>query len=116
MTRRGFGLCPVCWNKYLLNSKKNEIQGMDVIREMIRIRDCHKCQSCWKEWIPGQRRFDIHHLNGLCGKRSRSYDKVRDIENCITLCHKCHLNLEEVKYKMATRTSPRKNKPVPATI
>lgn len=38
------------------------------------------------------RRFDIHHLNGLCGKRSLKYDKVDAMPGLITLCHKCHFN------------------------
>jgi hypothetical protein len=56
------------------------------------------------------RRFDIHHLNGDCGKFSRSYDKCNDLNKMITLCHKCHMGLNEVKQKMIDKSSPRPNK------
>jgi len=65
-------------------------EGRDGIREQVRNRDNYICQSCGKQWKKGQRRFDIHHLNGQCGKKSRRYDKKKDMDNLITLCHKCH--------------------------
>lgn len=43
----------------------------------------------------GRRLFDIHHLNGLCGKKSKGYDRVSEIDGLITLCHKCHYNRPE---------------------
>jgi len=36
--------------------------------------------------------LDVHHLNGLCGLKSRKYDRVSDMHELITLCHKCHYN------------------------
>lgn len=74
----------------------NTLQGRDRTREIVRIRDNHICQDCGKVWVKG-RRFDIHHLNGLCGKRSKAYDKVSDIKGLVTLCHKCHYNRPEHK-------------------
>ena len=71
-----------------------KFQGRERTRELARIRDEHTCQMCKKRWESG-RRFDIHHLNGLCGKRSMSYDKVADLPSLITVCHKCHFNLED---------------------
>lgn len=71
------------------------VQGRERTRELVRIRDKRMCQDCRKKWIDGNRRFDIHHLNGLCGKRSRSYDKVSEMGGLITLCHKCHFNRPE---------------------
>ncbi len=68
----------------------SKMEGRERTREMVRIRDKHKCQDCKKKWIEGKRRFDIHHLNKLCGKKSRSYDKVSEMKGLITLCHKCH--------------------------
>ena len=68
------------------------LRGRDYTREKVRIRDNHICQSCGKKWEYGTRRFDVHHLNGLCGKKSRSCDSVTDINTLITLCHKCHFN------------------------
>lgn len=82
-------------------SKK--FSGRDVVREQVRIRDNHTCQDCKKIWREGNRRFDVHHLNGLCGKKSRGYDTVQDMEGLVTLCHKCHYNRPEHRMKVKTR-------------
>lgn len=66
------------------------LQGRDYVRELVRIRDNRTCMMCERAWQHGKRRFDVHHLNGLCGKRSRGYDSVSDLDVLITLCHKCH--------------------------
>ncbi len=68
------------------------LSGRDFIREKIRIRDNRTCQSCGYEWSKAWRRLDVHHLGGLCGKKSKKYDKYEDEANLITLCHKCHFN------------------------
>lgn len=78
----------------------NKMGGRERTREIVRIRDKHSCQDCGDKWIDGKRRFDVHHLNGLCGKKSRSYDKVSEIDGLITLCHKCHFNRPEHGKKM----------------
>lgn len=89
--------------------------GRDMVREMARNRDKHTCQDCGKKWREGIRRFDVHHLNGLCGKRSRKYDKVASIKALVTLCHKCHFNRPEhtvrftksAKYRQKSYPLPR---------
>lgn len=86
-----------------------DLQGRDRPREIARQRDNHTCRICLNKWVEGQRRFDIHHLSGFCGKLSRKYDKIDNLEMLITLCHKCHLNLETVKVKMKNAVrKPRK--------
>lgn len=76
-------------------------EGRELTRTLVRIRDNFTCQDCGKRRLPKdiagthKRLFDVHHLNGLCGKRSRSYDKVSEIDGLITLCHKCHFNRPE---------------------
>ena len=72
--------------------QNNKYRGIDRTREMVRMRDNQTCQECKKVWIEGNRKYDVHHLNGLCGKRSRKYDKVSEMDGLITLCHKCHYN------------------------
>jgi len=99
-------LCIKCFHKYMIKSSGKHFEGMDFIRELARIRDNHKCQLCDKKWRVGQRRFDIHHLEG-CGERSFKYDKIEDLNNLITYCHKCHLNLPEVLEKMENKSSER---------
>lgn len=96
--------CANCWTKYFVRVSGSELEGIDRTREIVRIRDKHTCQGCRKVWVMGSRRFDIHHLNGDCGKKSHSYDKVEDMDGLITLCHKCHTNLESVRHKIGTKT------------
>lgn len=62
-----------------------------MVREKVRVRDKHKCRECKKLWRNPKRRFDVHHLNGQCGKKSRSYDQVSTMSGLITLCHSCHM-------------------------
>lgn len=66
--------------------------GRDYVRELVRTRDNHTCQECGKvwQWWSGKRRHDVHHLNGLCGKKSQKADKIGEMDGLITLCHKCH--------------------------
>jgi len=78
------------------------LEGRDFNREKARIRDKHKCQDCGKKWKEGQRRLDTHHLKGLCGKKSKGYDKVIEVNDLITLCHKCHYNRPEHKSNKKT--------------
>mgnify|MGYP003393995069 CR=1 FL=1 len=72
---------------------RTNLTGRDFSRELARVRDNHTCQLCFKIWRVGERRFDMHHLNGLCGKLSTKYENTRDmLPNVLTLCHRCHFN------------------------
>lgn len=68
------------------------ITGRDFVRSKVRNRDGNKCQSCGKIWEIGMRKFDVHHLEGECGKKTKKYDRISDMHKLITLCHKCHFN------------------------
>ena len=123
--------CPICeYKKSLMSVKetiftlqprfeitdwaREQIQGItsrDRTREIVRIRDGHKCRKCGKVWQPGNRKFDCHHIEG-CGLKSRKYDRLEDVSSMVTLCHRCHMTLESVKYRMMTKSSPRPNKPI----
>src|SRR3990167_8056696 len=109
-------VCKECLGTYFLRDTGSYLEGRDYIREIVRIRDNHTCQKCFKKWEEGKRRFDIHHLNGLCGKKSQSYDCFEEMDGLITLCHKCHLNLDEVREKRSNRSSPRPNKLLPINL
>ena len=80
-----------------------KLTGRDRTRMIVRIRDNFTCQDCKSIRYPKQakkenkRLYDIHHLNGLCGKKSHSYDRLSEISGLITLCHKCHFNRPEHK-------------------
>ena len=39
------------------------LEGIDFIREKVRARDGYRCQESGKQWEPGQRRLDVHHLD-----------------------------------------------------
>lgn len=101
--------------KSLSNNKTTNIRritGMDSgardrIRELVRIRDNHTCQKCGKKWIVGKRRLDVHHLDED-NKKTRACDKIEDMDNMITLCHKCHLNLPGHKKTMKLASRKRK--------
>ena len=75
-----------------------KFKGRDRTRMLVRIRDNFTCQNCKsvrtiEEARKNKKRlFDIHHILGLCGKKSRGYDSVTNMEHLITLCHKCHFN------------------------
>lgn len=99
------------WNKtvHSLNTKiANNMGGRDRTRELARTRDNWTCQICKKQWVSGQRRFDIHHIEG-CGTKSLDYDSVKDLSNLITYCHKCHMNLHSVRNKMTNHTGMNKH-------
>lgn len=73
----------------------------DFARERARRRDNYTCQNCRKIWIEGTRRFDVHHLDDdMEGSRSPKWDR-ENLDRLITLCHKCHLNLDAVRKKMS---------------
>lgn len=76
-----------------------ELQGRDVTRELVRRRDNYECQDCHKKWKIGERRFDCHHINGMCGKLTKKYESAKHISGMITLCHKCHFNRPEHRVK-----------------
>jgi|TARA_R100001530_G_scaffold2201_1_gene3662 transcriptional regulator with XRE-family HTH domain len=71
---------------------------LNKIREIVRMRDNFLCQLCGFDWkLKKQRRLDVHHLDedrdghghkGACKWDSEHTDRM------ITVCHKCHLNLD----------------------
>lgn len=77
-----------------------DFTGRDFTREAVRRRDSHTCQSCGRVWKEGQRRFDVHHID-YDKEKTRQYDKIDEVKNMITLCHKCHLNLKEHRRVMS---------------
>ena len=89
--------------KYCLKCLSNGLigEGRDFLREQVRVRDKHTCQSCFKKWEKGMRRFDVHHkISKIEGKKGRKYKNNKSFSDMITMCHKCHLNLPVVIEKM----------------
>ena len=79
----------------ICTTRKKVNQGRDYVRDLVRKRDNHTCQDCKKKWVHGKKKFDVHHLNGFCGKKSRGYDSSKDTRYLVTLCHRCHFNHPE---------------------
>ena len=67
----------------------------DRTRQAIRVRDSGICQWCKRHWGVEQRAFDVHHIDGT-PEDTRS--TKLDYEGMVTICHRCHLNIE--KHKM----------------
>jgi hypothetical protein len=96
--------CEVC---------RPRLEGRERTRWLVRLRDGLKCRACDVKWKEGSRAFDVHHLKGLCGKRSRKYDSVKAMDDLVTLCHKCHLTQHITRRRM--RTAKTKNGGVDAS-
>ncbi len=92
----------------------NHLGGRERTRVLVRIRDGFTCQSCGDFRSPlmvqdynkklktekGKiKSFDVHHLNGECGKNSRGYDDVESLDGLVTLCHKCHFGHHQFSQK-----------------
>lgn len=77
----------------------------DRVRKLVRIRDKRKCQVCGFQWKKGNRRLDVHHLDeeheGKSFEKGAATWDREHLDRMITLCHKCHLNLDSVKKKMS---------------
>lgn len=85
--------------------KKYKPEGLDFIRNKVRIRDNNTCQMCGKAWKKGKRRFDVHHLDlKMESVRDYSYDSS-NMDKMITYCHKCHINLHSVRVKISKGVS-----------
>jgi len=93
-----FGVSPQRIGQIITRAKYG-FKGLEFTREKARKRDNWTCQICGKRWKKGTRRLDVHHLD--CDKsKSLKYDNVSEINNMITLCHKCHLNIPEHRASM----------------
>lgn len=84
-----------------VDSSGIKLEGRSFLREVVRKRDNYTCQICGQKWVTGTRRFDVHHIDeSIEGEKAFVYKNNKDFEKMITLCHKCHLNLEQVRKKI----------------
>jgi hypothetical protein len=99
------------------------LTGRDYTRDLVRRRDKYMCQSCGIRRTPKQlarlnrglilkgkkKSLDVHHLNGMCGKKTRGYDSITDMDKLITLCHKCHYVQHDFQPRLtgSMKNSPR---------
>lgn len=104
--------------QYILIASKD---GREFVRMRVRIRDNFTCQDCGltrtpesieknnktKDTLKGKiKHLDVHHLNGMCGKKSLDYDKLNEMDGLVTLCHKCHFNRPEHASHIYNKNSP----------
>lgn len=88
------GIRKFCEN--CIKENKLDVGGKELVRGVARGRDNNTCQSCGYKWRGTEKkRLDVHHLDGLCGKLSQSYDSYDMLHKLITVCHKCHYNLHD---------------------
>lgn len=96
---------PIDWLPNKVFDKKinyKNFRGRDFLREIIRKRDKYSCQICGKLWAEEERRLDVHHIDEEKeGINGRLYKNNKDFSKMITLCHKCHLNLDHLRRKMS---------------
>lgn len=104
-----------------MGGKSYHLDGRERARMLVRLRDRFTCQSCKEQRTIRQamkmrehgepaKLYDVHHLNGMCGKRSVGYDSPKDdLSQLITLCHKCHYNHHQFSKNFAkAKTQQRK--------
>jgi len=90
---------PSKYCKSCIKTNKLDVGGRDLVRGVVRGRDNNTCQVCGYVWNPKQpKRLDVHHLDGLCGKLTKKYDNFDMMNKLITVCHKCHYNLEDHRH------------------
>lgn len=88
-------------NALISQVDSKRLSGRDFLREKVRVRDNHMCQICLKKWKVGMIRFDVHHLNPEMEGGNTSYSlDVENLDQMITLCHKCHLRLEHLRHRV----------------
>src|SRR3954454_3179352 len=90
------------WRRPVLQSAP--VGSCERFHEEIRARDDWTCQICFKNWSPGTRRFDVHHLEPEMEGRHQElavleYDR-RHPERLVTLCRACHSGMEHIRSKM----------------
>ena len=103
---------PPSWNpngEY--DTRGIKLEGRDFLKEVIRRRDNYTCQTCGRVWKKGERRLDVHHLDeDLEGENGLKYENCKCFDRMITLCHKCHLRLDNIKRKMSITQYKRWNR------
>ena len=80
--------------------RDKSFSGRDFLAEIVRIRDKKTCQICGRVWKKGERRLDVHHIDEE-DENHYTYANYKKFDRMITLCHKCHLNLEHIRNKMS---------------
>ena len=69
--------------------------------EAVRKRDKNTCRLCGRKQQKTERQFDVHHLNSDDEGLDKAFKKTHDMEEMVTLCRKCHMNLPVVREKMS---------------
>lgn len=65
------------------NDYRNEVLDPD-LNNLVLIRDSYQCQKCGI-----RENLEVHHIEGV----AQSPMLANDIENCMTVCHSCHVEI-----------------------
>jgi 5-methylcytosine-specific restriction endonuclease McrA len=68
--------------------KNNYRNGWETLRVIVLKRDNYTCQICGKK-----KKVEVHHKDRT-GSNRLAKEMNNDLDNLITLCHKCHLILD----------------------
>ena len=95
-----FYINPSTGEKY--DTEGIKLEGRDWLKEVVRRRDNHTCQSCHTKWLEGERRLDVYNLDPkIEGKDRLMYCNCKNFDRMISLCHPCCLNLKHVRENMS---------------
>lgn len=72
-----------CWNDWF--NSNSHIFDWNALKEKALGRDKRTCQECGHNENFGDNPLQVHHIKPIS-----EGGKEFDINNCITLCHKCH--------------------------
>ena len=75
--------------------------GIGKLKEQARIRDNYACQTCGKMQQEGERKLDVHHIDG-------KDNCLTSLDRLITLCHACHFTLHPKQLKARNRRTKRR--------
>ncbi len=75
--------------------------GWHATRDAVRKRDNFTCKLCGKKQEEGKRQLDVHHLNEEDEGQDGAFKEKHNMDEMITLCRKCHMNLPVVRRKMS---------------
>ena len=72
--------------------EREKLRKLDGNRQRAMERDGYRCQSCGTD-----KKLLVHHRDGS-GERSQSPN--HELDNLVTLCHKCHVAVHNIIYRV----------------
>jgi len=101
--RQNLFCSPECYAEFITGSGSPQWKGgrtnygigwTNPVKAMVRDRDNHQCQMCFRYESEFKQKLCVHHLDG------NSHNNPDDLSNFISLCRSCHGKVEHSKYKL----------------